>query len=319
MLRAAYLHLLRHSYLPRAAVSARSQGETQLDVDVIIRTAGRRRAALARATGSVLNQRGVEARPIVIANHPRLGPRLPLALESRVKLHRVSHKVSPGAALGVGRSLVTAPFFAFLDDDDELLSAALAAGVEIMRENAEVDAVITTGYRIASGQRRIDIPDIAREQRDPLSGIIERCWLNPGGALFRTAAVSQSYFDGLPDLCEWTFLAFRLAFDARNIRFLDQPTYLAYDTPGSLSKTAEYVDAIASVLDTMRGFPLPQDLRAKLERKYRGALHEAAECALKQGQHIKAWRFHLRSMRPPYLLRYFAYTRKLLWPGRRDG
>ena len=277
-------------------------------VDVIIRTAGRRRESLERAIASILRQQQVAARPIIIAN----GAPLPGAMQSPVKLHQLPRRISPGAALRAGRELVTAPFFAFLDDDDELLPDALSAGIAIMRADAAVDLVVTPGFWITGNERIPDIPDIAREQNDPLAGIVERCWLNPGGGLFRTSSVAHAYFHDLPPLCEWTFLAFRLALDARNIRFLEHPTYLAYDSPGSLSKTASYIEATVEVLARMRAHRIPIRLQARLEKKYCAALHEAAERSLKEGQRAKAWRFHLRSLISSHALSYFAYTRKLL-------
>jgi hypothetical protein len=277
-------------------------------VDVIIRTAGKRRASLERAINSILDQQHVAARPVIVAN----GAPLPYAMPAPVKLHQVPHKITPGAALHAGRRLVTAPLFAFLDDDDELLPDALSVGVATMRSDPTVDLVVTPGFWITNNKRIADIPDIAREQNDPLGGILERCWLNPGGGLFRTSSLPHTYFHDLPPLCEWTFLAFRLALDGRNIRFLEHPTYLAHDTLGSLSKSASYVEATVEVLSRMRRHRIPATVQARLEKKYRAALHEAAERSLNEGQHVKAWRFHLRSLISSQALSYFPYTRKLL-------
>ena len=182
-----------------------------------------------------------------------------------------------------------------------------------MQADPTVDLVVTTGYWLSGNRRRIHIPDITRHQNDSLNGMIERCWLASCGGLYRASSVSQHYFDGLPDLCEWTYLAFRLAVDRPKVRFLDLPTYNMYDTPGSLSKTEAFLEATLRVLRAMRSQRLPAAGRAQLERKYRAALHDAAEHYRKAKQLGKAWRFHLQSMKPPYALRYGAYTRKLLW------
>jgi hypothetical protein len=282
-------------------------------IDVIIRTAGKpeRHASLERAIASVLSQQGVNARPVVVAN----GTVLPATLESQpsIRVHHIRDRVSPGTALGIGRSLVQARYYAFLDDDDELLPHALATALEILQADGATDLAVTTGYWNSGGTSCIDIPDIVREQSDPLRGIIERCWLHPSGALYRTSAVSQAYFEDLPPLCEWTFLAFRLALDRRSIRFVDCPTYVAYDTPGSLSKSSAFAEATIGVLERMRKYPLPPAVRGPLERKYRAALHDMAERWRQEGKLTKAWRFHLKSIRPPQGLRYLAYTRKLVW------
>jgi hypothetical protein len=246
----------------------------------------------------------------------RPDPAAELASSYRAKVHIVGEPASPGRALGIGRKLTDARFYAFLDDDDELLPHALGTRLGIMRAEPAVDVVVTTGYWLSGGQRRIHIPDITRHQDDSLNGIIERCWLTSCGGLFRASAISRDHFDGLPDLCEWTCLAFRLALDHRNIRFLDLPTYNVHDTPGSLSKTDDFVEATLRVLDTMRAEAFPAAQRAKLERKYRAALHDAAERYRRAKDLRKAWLYHFKSMKPPYTLHYSAYTRKLLWNGK---
>lgn len=285
-------------------------------VDVVIRTAGEyeRRNSLQRAIHSVLNQQGVVARPIVVltGDLPRLAAEL--AAQPRVKVHHIGEPTSPGRALGIGRNLIEAGFYAFLDDDDELMPHALSTRLKIMQTEPAVDLVVTTGYWCSGNRRQNHIPNITRYQDDSLNGMIEGCWLASCSGLYRTPAISQSYFDGLPDLCEWTCLAFRLALHRRNIRFVDLPTYTVYDTQGSLSKSDEFLEATVGVLAAMRAQSLPPAARAGLERRYRAALHDAAEHC-RQAKHLwRAWRFHLKSMKPPFTLRYTAYTRKLLWP-----
>lgn len=288
-------------------------------VDVVIRSAGapERRSSLQRAIRSVLNQQGMAARPIVVlaANLPGLAAEL--ATQERVKVHHVGYPVSPGRALGVGRAIVEADYYAFLDDDDELLPHALATGLQVMRAVPQTDLVVTTGYWFSGGPRQLHIPDILSYQADPVSGILDRCWLSSCGGLYRASTIVQEYFDDLPDLCEWTYLAFRLALDRRNIRFLDVPTYNAYDTPRSMSKGFEFMEGTLVALDAMRAHSQPAAVRAKLEQKYRAALHDAAEHYRLVKRRGKAWLCHLKSLKPPHTLRYLAYTRKLVWS--RDG
>ena len=287
-------------------------------VDVVIRTAGgpERYASLARAMQSVANQQGVTARPIVVIVGERPEAAAALASTHGAKIHAVKERASPGRALGIGRNLVDAGFYAFLDDDDELLSHALGTRLAILRAESDVDVVVTTGYWRSGDRRQMHISDITRHQGDPLNGIIERCWLASCGGLFRASSISARYFDDLPDLCEWTCLAFRLAVNHPNIRFLDTPTYNVYDTPGSASKGDDFLEATLRVLDAMRAMALPTAERANLERKYRSTLHDAAEHYRQEKDLLKAWRYHLQSIRPPHMLRYSAYTRKLLWKRR---
>jgi hypothetical protein len=281
-------------------------------VDVLIRTAGGRPALLARAVASVVGQQGVRARAIVVAVGSARDPVIETALDEPVVVHRVADAASPGRALSLARRLVEAPFYAFLDDDDELLPNALSTRLQCLVDE-HADAVVTTGYWISTETKRIHIPDIGRHQDDLLSGIIERCWLASCGGLFRTSSVSARHFDDLPDLCEWTCVAFRLALARAKLRLLDVPTYNVYDTAGSLSKSDAFEDATLRLLAAMRAERLPSSVREKLERKYRAALHDAAERYRRARNLRKAWHCHLRSIKPPHTLRYGAYTRKLLW------
>lgn len=119
-----------------------------------------RRGTLERALLSVLNQEGVAARPVVVITGGRPDPAAELASSYRAKVHIVGEPASPGRALGIGRKLTDARFYAFLDDDDELLPHALGTRLGIMRAEPAVDVVVTTGYWLSGGQRRIHIPDI---------------------------------------------------------------------------------------------------------------------------------------------------------------
>jgi len=235
-----------------------------------------------------------------------------LASQPDVQVHIVGEQASPGCALRIGRRIVNSDFYAFLDDDDELLPHALSTGLELLQAEPAVDLVVTTGYWMSNGEPQIHIPDIGRHQDDAVDGIIERCWLYPGGGVFRASTICAKYFEDLPDFCEWTYLAFKLALDGRNIRFLDVPTYAAYDTPGSASKSQDFPEAVIEVLGRIRGFALPVPTRNRLEEKYRAALHNAADHYRRAKQLGKAWRFHLMSLKPPFTLRYVAYTRKFV-------
>ena len=284
-------------------------------VDVLVRTTckGSRRKSLQRAVASIVSQRGVAARPVVIVAGAQPGSLPKLAARNGIRVHRLGTEASPGRALTIARKLVDAPFFAFLDDDDELLPDALATRLGILRAEPRVQVVVTTGYVARGNARRLHIGDIARHQSDPLRGIVERCWLASCGGLFRTDAVPQAMFDALPDLCEWTCVAFRLAAASCSIHFVDRPTYVVHDSAGSLSKSDAFVEASLRVLDAMRSAPLPAADRRRLAHKYRATLHAAAERCRRAGKVGEAWRYHLRSMQPPGTLRYAAYTRKLAW------
>ena len=286
-------------------------------VDVLVRTTceGSRRKSLQRAVASVVSQRGVLARPVVVVAGAQPGSLPRLATRNGIRVHRIGADASPGRALTIARGLVDAPFFAFLDDDDELLPDALVTRIAVLRAEPRVQVVVTTGYVARGKALRVHIGDIARHQGDPLRGIFERCWLASCGGLFRTDAVPHAMFDVLPDLCEWTCVAFRLAATSCSIRFVDRPTYVVHDSAGSASKSDAFVEASLRVLDAMRAEPLPVADRRRLAQKHRATLHDAAERCRRAGRIGQAWRYHLLSLQPPGTLRYAAYTRKLFWSG----
>lgn len=294
-----------------------ASGRLTPTVDVIIRTLARaeRKSHIQRAIGSVKRQQDVPVRLLVVVNGNQFDPGIvdDLRDSDDVDVHYME-KASTGESRLLGRQLVRAPFFLFLDDDDELLPNALSIALAAMRPDPDIALVVTNGYYVSGETRRIDIPDLSREQADPLRGLIDRVWMSSCGGLFRTAHVSPDLFEP-GDVCyhEWSLFAFKLALSGEKIAFLDVPTYNVYDTPGSTSKTLAHIEGELRVLDIMLSRPLPIDFRRRLEKKYRNALHVLANANRKLGRKRAAWRYHMKSMKPPSTLRYLLFTRKLLW------
>lgn len=286
----------------------------QTVVSVILPTTAEasRAACLGRALESVLAQEGVRADPIVVANGPDCDQNLLDALGRRRDIRLVRRREAGlGLAIGAGRALVDASYFSELDDDDLLLPGALSARVARMAAEPEVDVVVTSGYLRDPRRDVLSVVDIARCAVDPLRALIDRMWLKPGAALFRTATIPATYFDRMPPYLEWTYLAVLLALE-RRIAFLDTPTFVySEDTPRSLSKSREYVLRQPAALQTVLRLPLPSDVKRVLHRKYVAAMHGASVEDLGHGQRIKAWKWHLRSLLHPYGWRYLTYTRHL--------
>lgn len=285
-------------------------------VDVIIRTTAEktRATSIARAIDSILQQEHVDARPIIVANGDRYDPQILENLSSRQDLRfDYFSPGSTGKALSRGRSLVTAPYFAFLDDDDVLLPDSVYARLQAFPSDA--DLVVSNGHIVfADGHSRIDIESLTACQSDPLASIMRQCWLDPCGGLFKTDRMPQELFDAGIDYHEWTYLAFRIAHSGRKIVFLDTPLYQRNDTPDSLSKSARYDEAALRVLTLMRAHPLPKHVKALLERKYRAEWHLIAQRQHVRGNYLAAWKAHLKSLRPPYTFKYALFTRKLIVP-----
>lgn len=286
------------------------------DVDVIIRTLANseRAAQLERAIDSVHRQVAVSPRLLVIVNGNRYDPQLLTRLQERtdLELHYLP-TASAGAARMIGRRLVKAPYFLFLDDDDELLPHALAVALLPMAADPELAAVVTNGYYISGSGRQLFIPDLFAAQADPLVCLLHRAWMASCGALFNSACVGTDLF-GPADLFhhEWTLIAFRISQSGMKIRFLDLPAYEIHDTPGSASKIVAHLEGELRALDLMRAYPVPRRVRWLIDRKYRNVLHVLANTYRERGSRSAAWLFHLRSLRPPCTLRYLLFTRKLL-------
>jgi glycosyltransferase involved in cell wall biosynthesis len=288
-----------------------------MQINVIIRTTAdaRREKQLYRAIESIKNQKGVHAIPLIIVNGTTYKKELLAQLLARDDVRCAYIKeASTGKSMRVGRELVNSEFFTFLDDDDELLEEALSIRLKPMLEDPSIDLVVTTGYEVNGTNRQIHIPDIIKCQANPLDAIIERCWLASCGGLYRADSITEDFFDGVTDHIEMTLLAFKIAINNKNILFINQPTYIVNDTPQSMSKSHDHLETTAHVLEQMRRYKMPANIKRKLEKKYRDALHVLSSEYCAQNMPLKAWMFHIRSIKPPFTLKYLAYTRKLLFP-----
>lgn len=293
-----------------------------VSVAVVMPTEARsdRADLLRRALESVLSQQGVRAIPIVVVNGKAASVALlaDLTRSPQVQLVRLEMANLP-AALRTGRELVRSPYFAELDDDDELLPGALAARVEAMEAHPDVDVVVTQGYIDDCGRRELDIVDLERFQADPLRSMLDHNWLAPCAGLFRTATIGPEYFVDVPRYLEWTYLGVRFALE-RRILFLNHATWVyRAGTPRSLSKQAEYVRQQAASLNRLLALPLPRAVRRGFAQRRGNALHTAAGMELNAGRAREAWRWHLRSLAATGGWRYSLYTRRLLYAAFRSA
>jgi len=286
-----------------------------VETSIIIPTmaSSRRADLLRRAINSVTGDSATKAIPIVVAN----GDDFDSAVLDGLKADRsirffYREEANQKAAIELGRREVETPFFGFLDDDDEYLPGALSARLAPMLVDPSVDAVVTNGYRMAGDQREEVIPDADAVTADPAGALMESNWLSSCGGLYRADSIGAEYFD--PDIryLEWTWLAFRLALERRLV-FLPDATFVVNDTPSSLSKSAEYEDAIPEVLARMLAMEMPTRLRRKVRAKLSAALHDRSTYFLRCGEMADAWRHHARSLNAPSaLLRYGLFTRHLI-------
>jgi hypothetical protein len=102
---------------------------TNTEITVFIPTlaTAERARHLRKALDSVRAQRQAEARIVVIVNGDAFDPDLLHELERNTEVGVLRRPVADfPASLRAGRAVVESPFFAELDDDDELLPDALA-------------------------------------------------------------------------------------------------------------------------------------------------------------------------------------------------
>src|SRR5579872_6062190 len=116
--------------------------------------------SLLRAIDGVLSQEGVTAIPVVVVNGRNRDPQLVKEIEKRAGVKLVLQEEGDlPKALRVGRAAVETPWFAELDDDDELLPGGLAARLQVLRERPECGAVVSNGYLRSSLGDELNIAD----------------------------------------------------------------------------------------------------------------------------------------------------------------
>jgi glycosyltransferase involved in cell wall biosynthesis len=285
------------------------------DVSIIVPTRAcyERARSLVRAIDSAVAQQGARGIPLVVVNGGVGAPDVLDLLRRRTDIRLVMlEEANLPNALRAGRALVDTPFFAVLDDDDELLPGALRTRLEALETAAGADVVVTSGFLEGFGRRDVNIADFGRIEADPLRMLLVQHWLPPGAGFFRTTAVTADFFAAIPRYREWTYLALRLALALR-IHFVNRPTFVyRTDTPGSLSKSRAYGLAGAAAISRMLELDLPADVRATLRTRLAGDRHSASVYELDGGRHGAAWRWHVKSLTHPSGWRYLPFTRRLL-------
>jgi hypothetical protein len=284
-------------------------------VSVIIPTRAlrERRGLIRRAVESVLSQSGVRAVPIVVVNGPGADPDIvgELRADGRVRVQQNEQAGLPDALLA-GRSLVDAPFFGALDDDDLYLPGALAARVRVLSERLDCDAVVTNGIRRDSTGDTLQNEDMAVVERDPLRAMFRSNWLLPGSWLCRTERVGNWLFEGMPTSLETTYTGVQLASRCR-LAFLNQPTVVWHtDTANHLSGSREWVLAHAAALQRLLELDLPQDVKTSIRLQWTDACHGNSEMLLREGSRAEAWRWHARSLFGHGGSRYLGFTWRFL-------
>jgi glycosyltransferase involved in cell wall biosynthesis len=284
-------------------------------ISVLIPTLARRERVpyLRRAIDSVLHQQGVRAVPLLVVNGAQRDVALVSALRADRRI-RTLERAESGLpeALRAGRRAVEAPWFATLDDDDELLPGGLAIRHRALLERDTCDVVVTNGYRRCDAGNVLHVQAGAEVEADPLRALLRANWLLPGSWLARTDRVGADLFDGMPRYLECTFLAARFA-TAHRMLWLDAPT-VAYteDSPLAESNSREYLLGQADALRSLLALELPGDVRQALRARIVTACHQAADHELHAGRTREAWRWHAATLREAGGWRHIPFMRHLL-------
>lgn len=294
-------------------------------INVIIPTLGTAERAqnLLDSLNQLTGKSEFDVVPIVVVNGQVFDQELYSRLESRTDIILVKTELRglPNAYL-VGRKAVDGEFFSFLDDDDRYTDDALSKRIRPLMENAEIDAVVSNGYRISPDTRAlIDFyPSFPSNGSDPLAALVHNNWLTSCGALFRAERISTSYFTDLTAYYEWTCLASRLASHAR-LYFLADKTFIVNDTPGSLSKSLDYMTSEPVFLEQLiRNTPFQLKEKAKLKDRlassynrlanYYAGMHDFRKAMHYHGKCIVSSRYGLKySFWPRHLLKHWLSSR----------
>lgn len=290
-------------------------------VSLIIRTKAmhERAGLLRRAIDSVLTQNGVDVTCIIIVNGIEASEPLVGSLQEDGRLVCiVEPNADKAAATLLGRKHVRTEFFAFLDDDDELLPGSLIQRASHLREHPTLACVATNGEYV----KRSGIGPVFHNTQQVIGKYVRallhgRNWLAAGGATFRTAMVGEEYFADLPPHREWTLIAFRIA-TRLPVEFLDISTYRIYSTLASQSKTPTYMEAGALVTQLMLEWDGRPAHVPAIHRRAIGAYRQACSYHRINGDFTRAWHFYRKAVSSPFGLSFVPYSALLAAKERRQ-
>jgi len=215
-------------------------------------------------------------------------------------------------AVAFGRAAVQTPFFAFLDDDDELLPGALDRRLDVMVADPTVSVVVSNGYKEVSGNLVAMHPDMKGIFDDPLLRLLERNWLASCAGLYRSLTIGDHFFQQSHGYAEWTWLAFKMCAAGVRVRSIESMDYVVHDTPSSLSKLQAYDESYVLLFERMLEHDLPSLARNRIIQKRCAAYHHLSEKALERKELRAALILHCKSLYPPFGLRYIPFTRHVV-------
>jgi len=284
-------------------------------VTVIVPTTAQlsRRMEIERCLASIRASSAQPVRIIVVVNGQRYDEGVCDWLRAQADV-RYAYAELPSApnAVWEGRRMVDTPYFSMVDDDDEYLPGATDLKLEALRAQPQADLVVTNAYRRFEGVDALLYNHLARVRREPLAMLFEANWLTNGNALYRTDSVGPAYFADYQPYAEWTWLAFKLSLDGKQVATIEQPTFRVHVTGGSLSQSDAYFEFYLSLYQQMLAAGPPPAIERRIRRHLSGAQHDHSVRALGRGRWREALGWHWRSLRQPGGLQYLSYTRHFL-------
>jgi glycosyltransferase involved in cell wall biosynthesis len=168
--------------------------------------------------------------------------------DPRVKYFRNNENKGQAGALNVGINLAKGELIAFIDDDVEWFPYKLERQVNLLQTLPEDYAVVYSGsYKIiGTGTKRYGpSKNIYPKEGDILNSLLKRNFVDTPSMLVRKNALFDvGLFDEkLPIMIDWE-LAIRLS-KKYKFKFINEPLYISYDTPNSLSKQKGVIRARA--------------------------------------------------------------------------
>jgi hypothetical protein len=291
-----------------------SSNLAQCTIIIPTRAAANRADALRRAIRSLCPGGSIKPRIVVVVNGNKYCQNLLEELKEspEVELIQIAAPSLPEAHFA-GRRAVNTPFFGFLDDDDEYLPGAIETRLAVMDANPEISLVVTNGYRHVQGQDHPVMTNLANVPRDPLYALFQENWLASCGGLFRARDVSVDTFAGVPHFQQWTWVAFRLSVEGKiKVASLETPTFRIHDTPGSNSKSEEFLFSQVELYQRMLSMSPRPDIARIIRRRILKSWHDVSNHHLKKGTLGPAWTSHLKSLSHPAGWVYLPYTYRLL-------
>ncbi|MDO8449169.1 MAG: glycosyltransferase family 2 protein [Rhodoferax sp.] len=290
-----------------------------MKVSVIVPTMATQQRAplLKRAIESIRHSSKFPIRIIVVVNGKRYDSETCEWLKAQPDIHfEYLETASAPKSVLRGRELVTSEFFSTLDDDDEYLEGATDKRIQLMELDPAFDLVVSNGYRNVGGIDRLLYTNLAEVTANSLRSLMDFNWLSSCNALYRTASVELAYFTDSHAYAEWTWLAYRLAKDRKNVGTLNRPTFRINDTADSLSKSESYDNSYLPLFERMLDGGPPANIARLIRRKMAAQWHAESNAALTKGNRMRALKCHWQSLLEVGGLQYLSYSRKFFLPNR---